>query len=116
MAASLPAAHEPSPLVVATVAKAGCGGCHIIPGIPAAAGQLGPDLVNIGATAATRKPEFSAEAYIRESILEPNAIIVPACSLGPCLANIMPPNFGQTLSEDEVTALVAYLANLQDEQ
>lgn len=116
MAASLPVAHEPSPLVVATVTKAGCGGCHTIPGIPAAAGQLGPDLTNIGATATTRKPAFSADAYIRESILEPNAFIAPACPLGPCLANIMPPNFAQTLSDDEVTALVAYLANLQDGQ
>jgi hypothetical protein len=116
VAATLSAAHEPSPLAVATVAKAGCGGCHTIPGVPAAVGQLGPDLANIGATAATRKPAFSAEAYIRESILEPNAFIAPDCPLGPCLANIMPANFAQTLSNDEVIVLVAYLTNLQDDR
>jgi hypothetical protein len=50
------------------------------------------------------------------SILEPNAFVVPDCPLGPCLTNIMPPNFAQALSDDEVMALVAYLAGLQDEQ
>ncbi|MEZ4718211.1 MAG: hypothetical protein R2851_19265 [Caldilineaceae bacterium] len=33
-----------------------CIACHVIPGIPSAVGQIGPDLTHIGTTAATRVP------------------------------------------------------------
>ncbi len=49
----------------------GCAGCHTVDGINQAEG--GPDLSHIGTAAAERKPPMSAEDYIRESFLIPNA-------------------------------------------
>ena len=34
--------------VVDAFNKGGCAGCHVVPGIPGANGQIGPDLSNIG--------------------------------------------------------------------
>src|SRR5688572_9283306 len=54
-----------------------CVTCHKIPGIAAATGVIGPDLAGIGTRAATQKPNTTAEAYLRESIMEPNAFVPP---------------------------------------
>ena len=50
---SAPAAAAPSgdQSVAAAFQKGGCGACHVIPGIPNAAGTIGPDLSKIGETA-----------------------------------------------------------------
>lgn len=101
-----PAAVEP------IVIKAACIGCHVIPGIPAAVGQVGPDLTNIGVVGATRIPGYTAEQYIRESLLNPNAFIAPECPAGPCLPNLMVQNLGDTLTAEEIDTVVAYLASL----
>src|SRR5687768_15506069 len=58
----------------------GCGGCHTVSGTTGAVGTNGPNLNGIGTAAATRKPNTAAEAYIRESIDNPNAFIVPDSS------------------------------------
>ena len=55
----------------------GCGGCHTLSGTTGAVGTTGPDLNGIGAAAASRRPNMTAEAYIRESIENPNAYLVP---------------------------------------
>jgi mono/diheme cytochrome c family protein len=94
------------------VIKAACIGCHVIPGIPAAVGQVGPDLSNIGVDGASRIPGYTAEQYIRESLLNPNAFIAPECPAGPCLPNLMVQNLGDTLTAEEIDTLVAYLASL----
>lgn len=67
------------PDVVAAINGAGCAGCHVIPGIPGANGRVGPDLTEIGVTATARAEGLSAEEYIRQSIVEPNAVIAPDC-------------------------------------
>lgn len=46
-------------------------------GTTGAVGTTGPDLNGIGAAAASRRPNMTAEAYIRESIENPNAYLVP---------------------------------------
>ena len=56
---------------IAAAEKGGCAACHTIPGIPNAQGQVGPDLSNIGADAATRIDGYNAEEYIHESIADP---------------------------------------------
>ena len=33
---------------MAALQKGGCGACHVIPGVPGAAGTIGPDLTAIG--------------------------------------------------------------------
>ena len=64
------------PEVVVTFNKGGCGNCHVIPGVPGANGQVGPDLSDLGAEAAERRLGISTDEYIRESIQGPNAFIV----------------------------------------
>jgi hypothetical protein len=106
--AAVPELAAVEPIVI----KAACIGCHVIPGIPAAVGQVGPDLSNIGVDGASRIPGYTAEQYIRESLLNPNAFIAPECPAGPCLPNLMVQNLGDTLTAEEIDTLVAYLASL----
>jgi mono/diheme cytochrome c family protein len=106
-----PAPEAPAE-VAAIFLKAGCIGCHVIPGVPNAIGQIGPNLSNIGVDGATRIEGYSSEEYIRESLLNPNAYIAPECPTGPCLPNLMVQNLGDTLTPEEIDAVVAYLATM----
>ncbi len=54
----------------------GCTGCHTVRGVPGATGTLGPPLTSIASTAGVRHAGLSAEAYIRESVVKPNAFVV----------------------------------------
>ena len=74
----------------------GCIGCHIING---EGGGVGPELTNIYAE---QGPE-----YIVQSILNPNVIIAEGYQ-----ANIMPQNFGDRLSQEELDNIVSYLASV----
>lgn len=87
----------------------GCAGCH---GEPGAGGIVSPDLKGISARAGSRVAGLSAEAYIRQSIQDPNAFVVPDCPPGPCPAGLMPQTFGASLSPEQLTALVTYLMSL----
>ncbi len=95
--------------------KGGCVGCHTIPGVPGAAGRVGPDLSKLGSEATSRRPGASAEAYIRESILDPNAFIAPVCPSGACPSGVMLQTFAQSLAAEELDAIVAYLLTLGTE-
>jgi hypothetical protein len=57
---------------------------------------------------ATRKAGQSAIDYLRESIVKPNAYVVPGFTAG-----IMLQNYGQSLTETQIDDLVAYLATLR---
>lgn len=83
----------------------GCGACHIINSVPQARGQVGPDLSTIGA-------KYDA-AYIRESIVSPNAVIAAGCPGGPCAAGVMPRQFGTLLTPEQLDSLVDFLAGLK---
>ena len=96
-------------MVIAAINKGGCVACHTIPNIPDAIGQVGPNLSNIGVDGATRREGYSAEEYIRESLLEPNAFIAPDCPFGPCIAGTMP---NLTLDESEIEVLASFLSTL----
>lgn len=88
----------------------GCTSCHTIEGV--SQGQVGPDLTHIGTVAEQRAAEAgveSAEAYIRQAIVDPNAFIAPECPMGPCPSGVMPQAFGKVLSEERIKALVRYL-------
>jgi cytochrome c oxidase subunit 2 len=74
---------------------AGCGGCHSLADA-GTTGTVGPDLDQV--------LPGKDEAFIRQSIVDPDAVI--AKGFGP---DIMPGNFGQTLSQQEIDALVTYL-------
>ncbi len=88
----------------------GCVACHTIEGV--AQGAVGPDLTDIGDKAEERAKEAGvadAAEYIRQSIVDPNAFVAPECPTGPCPPGVMPQNFGSTLSEEQIDALVQYL-------
>jgi mono/diheme cytochrome c family protein len=82
----------------------GCANCHE----PNLIGQrLGPPLDHIATVAATRRPGVSGEEYIRQSILDPGAYLVPGYQ------DSMPRDLGRDLSPTDLDALVAYLLSLK---
>lgn len=58
-------------------ASGACLACHMLSGVPSATGTIGPKLDGIGTSGASRKPGVTAEAYIRESLVDPQAFIAP---------------------------------------
>lgn len=90
--------------------RGGCSACHTIPGV--AAGILGPALTDIGATAANRISGYTAEEYIRESIVDPDAYTAGTADGLPddYAEGLMQATMaGIPLSEEDVDALVAFL-------
>jgi len=81
----------------------GCNACHALTDA-GAIGQVGPNLDGIGARAGTRVAGLSAEDYIRQSILDPGAFVVPDFPDG-----VMPRDFGARIPQSELDALVDYL-------
>ncbi len=106
------AAADTTALAIEAMIKTGCGGCHVIPQVPGAAGQVGPDLSEIGVQAGARVEGMDAAEYLYQSIVDPNAFVVPECPLGPCPPNVMPANFADLLSEEEIQAVVDFLVTL----
>ncbi len=94
--------------------NAGCGSCHKI-GALGESHKVGPDLSQIGLTAQSRVHGLSAAEYIRASIVEPNAFIAPDCPNGPCLPNIMPRDYANRLTPDQINTTVTYLLALTEE-
>jgi len=80
------------------IAKFGCGACHKI---GKEEGALGPDLTHIG--------KSKNEAYLRKSILDPEAEIAKNCPGAPCSPGMMPPDFGAKMTGSELEMLVQYL-------
>lgn len=86
-------------------AQAGCGTCHSLePGITI----VGPSLATIGADAGNRISGTSAEAYLKQSIMEPDAHVVDGFAVG-----TMPAALADELSAGQVSDLVAYLSTLK---
>ena len=85
----------------------GCLGCHSTDGSrlvgPTWQGVYGSQETLTDGTTVTVDDE-----YIRESIVDPNAKVVQGFQ-----PNIMPQNFGQTLSDSDIEALIAYIKSLQ---
>lgn len=115
--AAAPAEAAPIDMAAVTTAvtKGTCGACHVIPGIDIAVGVIGPDLSTIGAEAATRVAGVSAQEYLHQSIVEPNAVIAPKCPTGDCLPGIMLANLADLLTEEEISTIVGYLLTLNGE-
>ncbi len=68
---------------------------------------VGPSLAGIGSRAAERVPGLSAEAYLRQSIIQPDVYIVPG------FQDVMQKNFGSALSAETINDLIAFLMTLQ---
>lgn len=83
-----------------------CVTCHTISSLPEAKGTIGPKLDGLASRAGSRKPGMSADAYIRESIENPTAFVVP--TFQPAM-----PSLRTTMSDQEFADLVAYLETLK---
>ncbi|MEW5986214.1 MAG: c-type cytochrome [Chloroflexota bacterium] len=81
-----------------------CGACHTITAV-GAAGQVGPDLSQVGARRTADE--------LRQSILTPDAVIAEECPTGDCPAGVMPKDFGQRLTAVQLETLVTYLSGLK---
>ena len=77
-----------------------CTTCHSLDGTVG----LGPSLRGIAETAGTRIAGIGAEEYIRQSIIDTNAYIVDGFP-----ESLMPVNFSETLSAEELDAVIEYL-------
>jgi cytochrome c oxidase subunit 2 len=84
------------------VGASGCGGCHTLSKAKAT-GKIGPDLDDISADA--KAAGESTADFVRESIVDPNKYIAKGYP-----ANVMPANFGSTLSKKDLDDLVAYIS------
>ncbi len=83
----------------AVVEKYGCGACHRV----GAANGIAPSWVGIAERAATRRPPLTAAEYIYESITDPGAYVVDG------YPDVMPKDFAQRMSDQELGDIIAYL-------
>jgi cytochrome c oxidase subunit 2 len=93
-----PAGGGAKPDGAAVFADNGCASCHTLK--PAnATGTVGPDLDKI---------DHPTSAFIRQSIVDPNKVVTKGFK-----PDIMPQDFGDKISPDELDALVEYLLKAQ---
>ena len=95
-AAAAPAAGK------AVFISAGCGACHTFKAAGTSA-KVGPDLDTAPAGDA-KKAGMPLDAFVKQSIIDPNAYISPGFPKG-----IMPATFGTTLSAAKIDSLVAFI-------
>jgi mono/diheme cytochrome c family protein len=81
---------------------AGCAGCHTL-AKAGASGTIGPNLDQLASEAGKTVPGESAQDYVRQSIVDPQAFTVKGFGKG-----VMPPYKGK-LSDQQLNALVQYL-------
>ncbi|MBN1665766.1 MAG: c-type cytochrome [Anaerolineales bacterium] len=85
--------------------QAGCIACHSLsPGVT----LVGPSLAGIGSRAGDTVPGQSADEYLREAILNPDAYIVEGFPEG-----AMPPALAEELSSEQIDNLVTYMLSLK---
>jgi nitric oxide reductase subunit C len=137
LAAAAPVSGEPGTSPPATVARAsapsddpvaqgqtlfssptaGCFGCHsVAPGV----NLVGPTLAGIASRAAStvKDPAYKggakdAQGYIRESITNPHAYLVPGPTYSAGGRSFMPDQYDKTLKPEQIDELVAYLSTLK---
>jgi cytochrome c2 len=82
-------------------ADGGCNACHSLePGERI----VGPSLAGVAARAASLQADYTAERYLYESIVSPNAHVAAGFPGG-----VMPANYGGRLSDQQLADLLAFL-------
>ncbi len=83
-----------------------CAGCHDLSQEQTETnrGPVGPYIANLHLTAADRVAGQDAATYVYNSIVNPNEFVNPGY-----VAGIMPQNFSEQMSEEEIQGLVAWL-------
>jgi len=77
----------------------GCTSCHSLDG----SALVGPTVQGLGQRAVTRIPDYSAEQYLRESILLPCEFVIDTFTC------VMPQTFGERLDAQSLSDMIAYL-------
>lgn len=81
----------------AALVKYTCTACH------RGENSIGPLFVGLAERAATRRPPMPADAYIYESIIHPGAYVVEGYQ------NVMLPDIGDRISDQELADILVYL-------
>ena len=103
-AATTTAAAAPTSAAKALFVSSGCGACHTFK--PAGtSGKVGPDL-DTAPEADAKKAKMPLAAFVKQSIVDPNAYIAPGFSKG-----IMPSTFSSSLGTAKIDALAAFIAS-----
>ncbi len=85
--------------------NASCRICHSLqPGVT----LVGPSFAGIASRAGERVPGLSAEAYLYQSITDPDAYVVEGFPSG-----LMVPNLAEILTEEQIDDLIAFLLTLE---
>jgi mono/diheme cytochrome c family protein len=87
----------------AVFASAGCGGCHALERAGTNA-QIGPAVEQVELQAAADAAGAPLDQFVRESIVDPDKVVRANYRRG-----VMPTTFGDTLTEEQIDALVGYL-------
>jgi cytochrome c oxidase subunit II len=87
----------------AVFASAGCGGCHALEKAGTDA-QVGPALESAELQAAADAAGEPLDQFVQESIVDPDKVVRANYRRG-----VMPATFGDTLSQEQIDALVGYL-------
>lgn len=96
------AAAAPTAAGKAIFTSAGCAACHTFKAA-GASGKIGPDL-DTAPQVDAKKDNMALAAFVRESIVSPNAFIAPGFPKG-----IMPQTFATTLSKAKIDTLVSFI-------
>lgn len=94
-----------------------CNACH---SVAPNANMAGPTLHGLATRAAQviSSPDYKGKAkdvegYIRESVLEPSAHVVPGAMYSAGGTSFMPNTYGKSLTKEQTDQLVAYLSSLK---
>lgn len=93
-------------------AKFECSACHMHPLIEEG-GDVGPDLTDLFNNAGARKKGFSAEQYLVESIIDPNAFIVSPDEFD---SDMMPDDLASRMTVLELNMLVNALLGKEEKK
>lgn len=104
VACSAAEAHEEPLAQGERLFRTWCSGCHMISPSEGAP-QLAPGLAEMAAAARANSRGLSPIDYLREGTIDPNATIAPGYSAG-----LMPTNYAESLSAEEIAALLAFMA------
>ena len=89
-----------------TAESTGCLQCHTVDGTPSNSGPTWQGVAGASVTMTTGETIVADDAYLLESIVDPSALIVEG------FEPIMPPDYGETLSTQEIDDLVEYIKSL----
>jgi nitric oxide reductase subunit C len=120
VAALAPAADAPDAVSRGQAVFNGVGACASCHSLAPDVVMVGPSLAGVASRAAERirAPGYagradSSEAYLRESLLAPNAYLVPGERFAAADRSFMPETYAQALTPAQIDDLVAWLATLR---